>query len=73
MSPVRPSDVQALLITEDDDWCVIIPRLLKSFYLFWKLVRYMFNASGEITTQDSTAQWGTDICQHTTCATTTTS
>lgn len=67
MSPVKPQDVEPLIINESDDWCDIFKKLMESMYLFWKLVRYMFDSDGNLSTTSTTAQWGTDICSHTDC------
>lgn len=62
---------RALIINESTPWCQIIPRLLQSFYLTYLLIRYMFlevDGAGEITTESSVAQWGTDLCSQVECA-----
>lgn len=59
---------RALLINASTPWCEIIPKLLQAFYLTFLLIRFMFNEDGEITTESSVAQWGTDLCSQVECA-----
>lgn len=57
MSPVLPSQVQALVISPSDSWCVAFKKLLHSAYLMYLLIRYENDDDGEITDLH-----GSDIC-----------
>lgn len=56
-SPVKPSEVEALLITEGESFCSAFKKLLKSYWLTYKMVKYLISDAGGISTD-----WETDIC-----------
>lgn len=71
MSPVTPAMTRALIVNASDSWCTIFRKLLQSYYLAFLLCRYMFaegEEGGEITTESSVAQWGTDLCSMVECS-----
>lgn len=69
MSPITPSQVEALLINEDEDLCTAFPKLLHSYYLLWKLLKYMLDSDGNISIASADAQFGTDLCNTVDCTT----
>jgi hypothetical protein len=48
MSPVTPEMAEALIPRESDTFCVALKNNLKMLVLAWKMVRFMFNINGTI-------------------------
>jgi len=58
VSPVKPSDFEALIVNENDSICSGLISLLKLSYLWFKLVRWFLDSDGFITTEFATALCG---------------
>ncbi len=46
--PVLPSVAKLLIVEADDSLCAAMIKLIKSFYLAYRLVRYLFADDGTI-------------------------
>lgn len=61
MAPVTPSQIEALIINDNDDlFCVAIPKLFQAFYLYWKFMKWAVAEDGSIATGQNTL--GQAIC-----------
>lgn len=48
MSPVKPSDVEALIVNPSDSWCTAMKKLLHAMYLWFLWKRYKTAEDGLI-------------------------
>jgi hypothetical protein len=48
VSPVLPQDIEALIITPSDSFCVAFKKLLHAVYLYYKWVKYCNASDGLI-------------------------
>lgn len=56
-APVKPSDFEALIVTESDSLCTGLVNLGKLAYLWFKFARWVIDNDGFITTT-----FATDLC-----------
>lgn len=66
MSPVVPSQTEALLISDSDTFCVAFKKILKCFYLMYLFSKYLIDEdTGGIATGADTL--GDAICNTADC------
>lgn len=58
MSPVLPSDTEAVVVNDSDEFCVAWRKFLKSLILYYRWKKYRMNEEGGI----EGTQWEADLC-----------
>lgn len=61
-SPVKPQDIEPLLVSDGDSWCVILKKLLKVFYYIFLFYRYAVDENTKGIRKGAANTWGEDIC-----------